>query len=247
MKRSRKFAFGLILLLAAGALTVVLANFWKSKLVVEHVIVSGNSLVDSDEILAAAHVPPGIRMVDLDLLAVEGRVAAHPYIERVTVERNLPSTVRIQVYERQPLAILSGGDLRYVDKEGVILPNSLSRDLFDLPIITGLPTSLVAKPGTVIHNVDLAEALEILETSKLVSKELYHLVSEVRTRNGGDIVLYTTDGGVPVIYGKGGAPRKLVTLETFWSTVVAERGPQALQYVDLRFDDQVVVRWKRKT
>ena len=235
----------MLLTLAVGV--IALANFWKSKLVVEHVTISGNSIVEPDEIRKLAQVPAGIRMVDLDLLLVEGRIAGHPYVEKVIVERNLPSTIHIQIIERRPLAIINSRDLHYVDREGVVLPNPVSRELFDLPVITGLPIAVAMSPGTVIANADLAEALQILETSKLVGKALYHLISEIRIRNGGDLVLYATDGGVPVLYGKGDAVRKLVALETFWQTIVAERGPQALQYVDLRFDDQIVARWKRKT
>jgi cell division protein FtsQ len=247
MKRSRKFIVGFALLLIAAVGVVALANLWKSKLVIEHVLVSGNLIVESDDILKLAHVPVGSRMVDLDLLLVESRVAAHPYVDKVVVQRNLPSTIHIEILERQPLALLNGDELCYVDREGVILPNPVSRELFDLPVITGLPSTGSRKPGTIIMNADLAEALDILETSKQVGQELYHLISEIRIRNGGDIVLYTADGGVPVIYGKGDTPRKLVSFETFWRTIVAERGPQDLQYVDLRFENQIVARWKHKS
>jgi len=247
MKRSRKILFGLSALLTIGCATVVLANFWKSKLVVEHVTVSGATIVETEDVLNRAKVPLGARMVDVDLHAVENRVAAHPYVSRVLVERNLPSTIHIEIVERRPLALLNGRELRYVDRDGFVLPNSVSRELFDLPVITGLPAAQATKPGTEITNADLDEAIQILETSKAVGRELYHLISEIRIRNGGDIVLYTTDGGVPVLFGRGGVPRKLVALETFWSTIVAERGPQSLAYVDLRFEDQVVARWKKKT
>lgn len=247
MKRSRKFILGLVLLSVAGAATVALANLWKSKLIVERVIVSGNSIIDAGEITKLARVPSGVRMVSVDLLAIEQRIATHPYVDEVVVERNLPSTIHIRISERRPLAILNGRDLRYVDREGVVLPNSVSKELFDLPVITGLGGSSSPGPGTSITDTDLAEALHILETSKLVGGGLYHLISEVRLRSGGDLILYTADGGVPVIFGRGGAPRKLVLLDTFWHTVVATRGPQQLQYLDVRFDDQIVARWKQKT
>ena len=247
MKRSRKFILGFVLLLLAGAATVALANLWKSKLVVEHVTVSGNSLIEPGEILKLARVRAGSKMVDLDLLAIERAVATHPYVDNVVVERNLPSTVHIRIGERRPLALLNGADLRYIDREGVVLPNSVSRELFDLPVITGLSGSLALTPGTVIADADLREALSILETSKFVGGGLYHLISEVRLRGQGDLLLYTADGGVPVIFGRGNAPHKLVMLDTFWQTVVAQRGPQQLQYLDLRFEDQIVARWKQKT
>ena len=189
MKRSRKILFGLSALLTIGCATVVLANFWKSKLVVEHVTVSGTTIIETEDILNRAKVPSGARMVEVDLHAVENRVAAHPYVSRVLVERNLPSTIHIEIIERRPLALLNGRELRYVDRDGVVLPNPVSRELFDLPVITGLPAAQATKPGTEITNADLDEAIQILETSKAVGRELYHPISEIRIRNGGDIVL----------------------------------------------------------
>lgn len=247
MKRSRKFALGLVALLVVGIGTVVLANYWKSKLVVEHVIVSGTSIVDPDSLVRLARVPTGIKMMDVDLHRVEARVSRHPYVEHVIIERNLPSTITINVTERRPLALLNGRRLRSVDREGIVLPSAASRGLFDLPVITGLSESQPLTPGSRISNNDLAEALRILETARAAGKEISYLISEIRVRSGGDLVLYTSDGGVPVIYGKGEAARKLIVLETFWKTIVAERGSQALQYVDLRFEGQVVARWKSKS
>jgi cell division septal protein FtsQ len=57
------------------------------------------------------------------------------------------------------------------------------------------------------------------------------------------MVMYTAEYGVPVIVGRGNVADKLVRFSAFWEQVVGGRGPQGLQYVDLRFDDQVVARW----
>ncbi len=56
-------------------------------------------------------------------------------------------------------------------------------------------------------------------------------------------MLYSAEGGVPIIFGRGELPSKLVRLETFWNDIVRTRGPQNLQYVDLRYQDQIVARW----
>jgi cell division septal protein FtsQ len=79
---------------------------------------------------------------------------------------------------------------------------------------------------------------------KTVNRPMYHNISEVQVRNGGDIVVYSAEGGVPIIFGRDDMPSKLVRLETFWNTIVRTRGTQLLQYVDLRYQDQVVVSWK---
>jgi cell division septal protein FtsQ len=39
---------------------------------------------------------------------------------------------------------------------------------------------------------------------------------------------------------------KLVKLEILWKDVVREKGAQELQYIDLRYDNQVIVRWNKE-
>jgi cell division septal protein FtsQ len=98
--------------------------------------------------------------------------------------------------------------------------------------------------GSIIKQPDIIEALQLLTTMKTVNRPMYHNISEVQVRNGGDIVVYSAEGGVPIIFGRDDMPSKLVRLETFWNNIVRTRGTQLLQYVDLRYQDQVVVSWK---
>jgi cell division septal protein FtsQ len=234
------FLSGSVLVMAG---LIVWSNLWKSNLTVSKVIVEGNRIVEANEILQFAHVKPGTPMYDLDLAAIRRDVVSNFFIKDAVVERDLPSTIRITVHERIPLALINNGQILYVDEEGVVLPHSISKETFDLPILSGVSSAASLKPGTRINDPEVQEALVILSAAKLVGKELYHVLSEVHLRNGGDIVLYAAEGGVPIIFGHGNVASKMVRLEQFWNEVVRERGAQHVQYVDLRYDDQVVVRW----
>lgn len=246
MKKTRKLIFGFISLVLLGGFLVAGANFWKASLTVQRVLVHGNSVVQTNEILQFAHVGDGARMYDLDLMKIQKDVLSHYFIKEVVVERDLPSTIRITITERTPIAMINPGELRYLDPDGVVLPHSISGELFDLPLISGLPTGVSPKVGSPLTHLDIQEALAILSTARLVNREMFHLISEVRLRNGGDIVLYTAEGSIPVLFGRGNAASKLVRLETFWNEVVRERGSHLVQYIDVRFEDQVVVRWKEQ-
>ncbi|MBI2620221.1 MAG: FtsQ-type POTRA domain-containing protein [Ignavibacteriales bacterium] len=244
MKASGRITLGLILLLLAGLLLTVGANSWKSGLVVRKILVEGNRVVDANEILQLAHVQPGMKLYDLDLMVIRRDVLSHYFLNSVLVERDLPSTIRITVVERTPLAMVNRDGILYLDQDGVVLPHQVSRELFDLPIVTGIPNTTRLAMGTTLKHPDIREALVILSTAKAVSRELYHLISEVCLREGGDIILYTAEEGIPVLFGRGHVSSKLVRLDTFWNSVVRERGIQDLEYIDLRYENQVVVRWK---
>ncbi len=233
------FAALLVLTLAL----IIGANTWKSGLVVTKVVVAGTRVVDVNEIIQLTHVRPGSKMFDLDLMVIQKDVVSHYFLKDVVVERDLPSTLKITVVERSPIAMINGNDLLYLDSEGVVLPRSISHEIFDLPIISNVPPTVKLAVGSTVQNPDVFEALSILSTAKLVNKELYHLISEVRLRNGGDLIFFTADGGVPVLFGRGNPAAKLLRLEAFWSDVVHGHGSQELQYIDLRYDDQVVAKW----
>ncbi len=243
MRPPRKILFGFVALLALTLALVVGANAWKSGLVVSKIAIEGIRVVDANEILQLAHVKSGSKMYDLDLMVIQKDVVSHYFLKDAVVERDLPSTLKITVVERTPIAMVRGKEILYLDADGVVLPHSISQELFDLPMISNLSPDVKLSVGSVVRHPDVAEALSILATAKLVNKELYHLVSEVRLRDDGDLIFYTTDGGVPVLFGRGGHAAKLLRLEAFWNDVVRGQGTSGLRYIDLRYDDQVVVEW----
>ena len=233
----------LVGLLLGIAGLVVWSNVWKKNLTISRVTVEGNRIVEANEILQLAQVKKGSPMYDLDLAAVQRDVASNFFVKDVMVERDLPSTIRVTVVERSPIVMINRSDIVYLDQEGVVLPHSISKETFDLPILSGIGTDVALKTGSTLASTDVREALDILAAAKSVSREMYHLISEVRLRNGGDIVLYAAEWGVPILFGHGEVASKMVRLEKFWNEVVRERGAQHLQYIDLRYEDQVVVRW----
>ena len=246
MSTSRRLKFGFLGLGLLAIALVVASNLWKSNLKVKRVTIEGNRIVETAELTQLIKVPKNTQLQEIDLMAVRRDIMSHHFIKDAVVERDLPATLKVTVKERVPLAIINSTEILYLDEDGVVLPHSISKQLFDLPVLTGMPEGLALMPGATLKNADIQEALRVLASSKLVSKELYHLISEVRLRNGGDIVLYASEWGVPIIFGRGEIANKLVRLEAFWNDVVHERGSDNLQYVDLRFDDQVIVRWNKK-
>lgn len=219
------------------------SNYWKSNLRVKEIIVEGTRVVEKNEIMQISQVKNGTLLYDVDLTQVQRNVLSHLYVKEASVERNIPSSIKISVVERQPLTLVNADEIRYLDEDGVVLPHSISKAVFDLPVLSGVPAAVSLKLGSRVEQVDVQEALAVLWSAKLLSKELYHLISEVQIRQG-DIVLYSAEWGIPILFGRGEVANKLARLETFWNEVVKDQGSQNLQYIDVRYTDQIVVRWK---
>jgi cell division protein FtsQ len=235
---------GILLLLVATICLVFGANAWKSSLRIKQIKIDGNRIVGENEILQLTQVQMNALLYKVDLTAIQRNVVSHHYIKDAIVERNLPNALRIHIVERIPISIVNRHETTYLDEEGVVLPRSISHRLFDLPVISGISESESLAMGSTVKQPDVLEALLLLSTMKTVNRSMYQNISEVQVRNGGDIVVYSTEGGVPIIFGRDEMPSKLVRLETFWNTVVRTRGTQLLQYIDLRYQDQIVASWK---
>ena len=243
MSEPRPNILGVSVLVVCALATIVGANAWKTNLQVRRVAVDGTRLVDRNEVLQLAQIADGTPLYRADLTAIQRNVLSHHYVKDVTVERDLPGTIRITVLERTPIALVARNETVYLDEDGVVLPRTVARPLFDLPVISGVPGSLTMPLGARMTTADIGEALTILAAARLLGREVSHNISEIRLRDGGDLVLFTAEGGIPVIFGRGDAARKLVLFESFWNAAVRARGPQHLQYVDLRYADEVIARW----
>jgi cell division protein FtsQ len=108
----------LVLVLGAGVAWVV---FWSSLLATRNVEVVGTSRLSAADVLAAADVPLGQPLARLDTAGVRARVAELAPVESVDVARVPPGTVRLEVVERTPIAVLpDASGLQLVDASGVV-------------------------------------------------------------------------------------------------------------------------------
>ena len=244
-ERTRSFGGPLLMigLLIVVVVAVVWANSWKSDLRIADVRVNGNAIVNETDILTLANIKPQQRLYDVDLSAAQRRILQNAFIKYATVNREAPNRISITVQERTPIAAVILEKIEYLDADGVVLPAARSENIFDLPVLTGAFQPGEFVPGKQLTRDDVKEALGILATAQQIGDELYRRISEVHVDVDKDILLYTAEFGVLIVFGHGDAAVKLVKFDGFWKDIVHHRGARELAYIDLRFEDQVVVRW----
>ncbi len=243
MKKIRSKKIILLSLLAFALILVFGANAWKSSLKVAQIKVEGNLIVGTNEIVQLTQIQPGTLLYQADLTAIQRNVMSHYYIKDAVVERNLPNSISVSVSERVPIAIVNRVETLYVDDEGVVLPRSISKKLFDLPVISGIPLSEELALGSTIRDDQTRQALQLLMTMRSINHEMYYNISEIQVHTAGDIVLYAVENSMPIVFGIGDVAEKFVKLEVFWAEYIKTRGAHSLQYVDLRYRDQIVAKW----
>ncbi len=184
----------------------------------------------------------GSPLYELDPVEVSDRVAQHPWIKEVRMERTQSGTMILTLAEREPvlLAVRRGRPVYFVDEEGYRMP-VVQGVAYDVPLVHGLDEDYDAlKPVTRPSVRELAEVLSNLEPP------IQALVSEIEIRKHDDIVLHTTildsRGSIEVRIGGKDIQEKLVKLHAFWHQALLPDPALNIRQIDLRFDSQIVTR-----
>ncbi|MCW2882068.1 MAG: cell division protein FtsQ [Sphaerisporangium sp.] len=115
--------------------------FFSPVLGVRDIAITGNAGLPAERVREAAAVPDHQPLATVDLEQVRRRIAALRQVGSVSVERSWPSTLRVRVVERRPVAVvLSAGKAEVVDRHGVVIE---VRDIAP----AGLPTLHVDRFG----------------------------------------------------------------------------------------------------
>ena len=126
---------------------------------VDHIAVSGGSIVTPAEATAGAGLRSGQPMVSVDIAAAERRLRRLPWVDTASVERAFPNTVRIHLTERVAVAAATrpAGGWVLLDRGGRVLAEQADRTA-SLPQVIGAGGT--AAPG---ENLDTARpALDVV-------------------------------------------------------------------------------------
>lgn len=225
----------------------VLAAEWRESVVGVELEVTGLNITTPEQIREAAALTDTSSLAELDLLTIRRAVLDNPFIKDVSVQRDPPRTLRVDVTERTPIALLLNVQARdwLVDEDGFVLPALQSAAVHDLPVLTGTTNVQELQPGVRIKNPRVQKALQVLKSAAAIDPLLLNLFSEVNLDQRRDLLLYTMEGGVPVIFGSTQRKEdKLRSFAAFWENVAMKYDPTSLEYVDLRWKGQVVTRWR---
>ncbi|HEY4018082.1 MAG TPA: FtsQ-type POTRA domain-containing protein [Pseudonocardiaceae bacterium] len=107
------------LLVLLGLVVITVTVLFTPVLGVRTVDVSGTQALSPDQVRLAAEVPLGTPLIRLDTDAIKTRVSVLSRVGSVDVVRVWPSTIVIEVTEREPVATFNGpGGVHLVDATG---------------------------------------------------------------------------------------------------------------------------------
>lgn len=201
---------------------------------IQEVEVIGNTRITAERVIELAAVPDGETLLRIDSDEVAENVAADPWIEGADVSRRLPSTLRIEVHERAPAAVVdTGATFWFVEAGGRVLAESIASSATVVPVIRDVP-DFVAEPGTVSESPTLRNALRVLSG---LSEELRTAVRTVSAPTIEETALLTSSG-VEIMMGEAvNMPEKSALV----ADIMAAQGANVV-FIDVRSIERPISR-----
>ena len=138
---------------------------------VTEVEVSGNHYYSDSEIIAMSNCSTGVNIFsDVDCKNIRERLMKDPYMEQVTVKRKLPSTIKIEITEREQIAgVVYGSSYVVIDTEGIVLRK------------TSVDPKVTVLKGMNISKMTLGEPIEVEE--EVLLRQCMDMITAMKNNN----------------------------------------------------------------
>jgi cell division protein FtsQ len=176
---------------------------------IQKVELEGAKRYSVEQVRALAGVTVGTNLFAFDTRAAEEKLLKEPWLSSAHVTRKLPTTLRIEVTEREAVAVAVLGDRPFlVTPDGEPFKELGAEDPGDLPVLTGVSAAEWARDrvGAMERfrtGVDLVRQYEKLGMARV------HPPEEVSLGSSGDTVLTVGRQGIALELGRAPFARKL--------------------------------------
>ena len=176
--------------LAVLIIAVILIAMFSPIFNIKVISVQGNKKLTNNEIVSLSQIQLEENMFKISKSKVITQIKENPYVASVKITRNLPSTVNIQIEEREAFyQVEYAGGYIYIDKQGYML--EISSENCNLPILQGLSTeSSKFEVGNRLNKEDLnklAIVYKVMETAQ--ANEIASLITRIDIENSQNIKL----------------------------------------------------------
>ena len=228
---------GSFLLLAGGYRYLITAPYFS----LEKIAVSGQKRISSGEVIKTSHLKINDNIFVVDLAQVKRRLEAHPWIEKASVQRILPRSVRIKIEEKEPVALIHLENLYYLDKNGQVFKKISPEDNLNYPVITGITQGeLSSSPGIQDIQDSIGSALTLLKLSSGGGWPRKSNISEINVDPDLGLSIFTVETAAQIKLGFDQISRKWSHLQMLLPLLQGRLSN--IKYIDLNYQKMAVVK-----
>jgi cell division protein FtsQ len=198
----------------------------------------GNSRISNEKIIKLSGLSLNDNIFRVDTGLAAKRIQGEPWIKKAFVTRQLPLTVKIQVTERQPLAIwLNGPSYYLLDKEGTVIAVGTAPPLAGLPLIKDAAPSTGLDIGEPVEESAVKNALSVIA---MLDKDILADIGWVSAPTIDGLAIKLNSGPV-VMYGKAEMTKQKNYALKVIQTEATNEG-KIWQYIDVRVPSNPVAK-----
>ncbi len=212
---------------------------------IQEVQLSGAKRISPEQARELAGVTLGANLFALDTAAAERKLLESPWVAEARITRDLPRALRIELVEREPVALAAFSDRLYlVTAQAEPFKQLSPGDPADFPVITGISVAGLSRDrARELERV--AKALDVLQQYSRIPLSRSQPAQEVHMADSGDVVLTAGREGITFELGREGYRRKLLMGEQVVADLRRKGRSPGIVFLDNQaHPERVVVRMR---
>ena len=227
-------------------LTIIKVSSWWSEfnnnLLLKNIAISNTSIIDKKEYHGLVDQFIGYSLDEISIGNISKILEEHPFVKASRVSKWYPSTVKIELIEREPIAILNITPVVLLDEDGFVLPNKKSKRNFNLPILNKFnPDSVLYPHGDKVLSINVADCIQWLNRIKIEYPSFYENISEMKMTSDNDINIILSDYPTNIYLGRNDIWSRIKILKKFETELIPKKLSD-FSYLDMRYNNQVIAK-----
>ena len=177
---------------------------------------------------------------DFDIEDLSERLELNPFVKAVRISKHYPSTIKIEIVEREPIAIINNKVQLMIDDNAIVLPNNTTIENSLIPVLSGFnPATDLYPLGQITYSIKVKEAIEILAYIKNNYSDFYDEISELTINKDDEYEIILSEEPTRVILGKNNISKKIKILKNF-DKALGQRQLTSYRLLDMRYSKQLI-------
>lgn len=235
--------FILILFIALNVILINTAKKYEPQLQVKNLVIVNNQIIPTEVLMDFIQIKDKSDLTHLTAETIVDRIEKYPYVKKAEGQFIDSTTLKVIVEEVEPFLSVVTIDGNYIlTKDKRLLLDSPALNILDLPLVNltdlNLKSTDLLKEKTIlekaynsfyrIHQVDIA---------------LFEIISELNINRNKELTFYLSKPKGKILVGDELSKSKAVYLSEFWRKEILTNYDKNYEYIDLRFNDQIVVKY----
>ncbi len=212
----------------------------------KNIKINGNRILTREQVLKLCGVKPGEKYLTVKPTQIARSLMHSPFVKNAAAVYSLPSTLRISVQERDPIAFVFKDNLVLIDAEGVLLPfPKIPAYSWNLPVIKASGEEL-GQLGQVTKSTRLLKTVEVLKYIKFMKSPLWSMIASIELKPEEMLEISLIKGGAKVRCNFEDYQNELYVLNLYVQNYLDWEQLAEIEYIDLRFEDRLILKNKKK-